>query len=496
MFKGVLLRASPLLLVNTYDALIPFVRMLVLSRFLDLRELGFASALAAVYASFELVTDINMPRFVLSAPRDDYQEALAAAHALSVLRGAMVGGVALVAAPLIAGLFSLGSQWLSFAALAAIVVVRSFEHLAPRIAERDYRYGPQLKVASVAYGLSLTALFISVVVWKSHLALVMSLLWQAIGIAVASRMFSGTPYRWRFQTRYFKRAFNFGYPLMFNGLGLAISGQADRFLVGGILGLPALGIYSVLTLVTVVPSGIVSRIITTVSVALLFNSGSDRRLLEARLRLASRVIPLVAAAVALGVLTLLNIVTPLVFGQSFAASRWMVILLAFGTFVRIARNDPGTAILLNEGRTKRLALANLAVSVGLLFAASLMIFAPAIESAALGRCLGEIGGLGVMLYLTLPTLRAVLSDNLLAIGASAALVGVAGVFVLFTSVGASLVPSFTFLALGMAVLGLAGARAWPLFAQAGLSLPTDRNRQRSVSDVPRAPSGLGRDGGV
>jgi PST family polysaccharide transporter len=444
--------------------------MLVLSRFLDLRELGFASALAAVYASFELITDINMPRFVLAAPREDYQEALGAAHALSVLRGAMVGAVAVAAAPLIANLFSLGSQWLSFAAVAAIVVVRSFEHLAPRIAERDYQYGPQLKVATTAYALSLAALFISVVVWKSHLALVASLFFQAIGIAFASRIFSGTPYRWRFHTPYFKRAFNFGYPLMFNGLGLAISGQADRFLVGTVLGLPALGVYSVLTLVTVVPSGIVSRIITTVSVALLFNSRTDKRLLQARLRLASRIIPLVAAAVALGVLTLLNILTPLVFGRSFVASRWMVVLLAFGTFVRIARNDPGTAILLNEGRTKRLALANLAVSGGLIVAGLVMIFAPAIESAALGRCLGEIAGLGVMLYLTRRTLGAVLSDNLSAIGATAALAGAASLFVLFTSVGANVVPSLAFLALGMVLLGISAARAWPLFAQAGLAV--------------------------
>jgi O-antigen/teichoic acid export membrane protein len=445
--------------------------MLVLSRVLDLREVGFASALAAVYASFELVTDINMPRFVLTAPREDYQEALASAHALSALRGAVVASIAFLASPLIASFFSLGSQWLSFASVALIIIVRSLEHVAPRIAERDYQYGPQLKVATVAYGLSLAALFASVVIWRSHIALIMSLLAQAIGIVVGSRIFSKTPYRWRLRTPYFRKAFNFGYPLMFNGLGLAISGQADRFLVGGILSLSALGIYSVLTLVTVIPSSIVSRAITTVTVALLFNSANDRRLLQARLRLASRLIPLVAAAVALGILTLLDVVTPLVFGRSFVASRWMVVLLAFATFVRIARLDPGTAVLLNEGRTKRLALANLAVSCGLVFAGVFMILAPEIEAAALGRCLGELGGLAVILYLTRRPLQAVLIHNLSAIGASAALMGVASVFVLFTSVGSDPVPSFVFLALGAAALGLAGARTSPLFAQAGLSFP-------------------------
>ena len=74
-----------------------------------------------------------------------------------------------------------------------------------------------------------------------------------VGLVVATRLFATTPYRWRFRTPLFARAFYFGYPLTFNGLGLAVSAQADRFLVGAMLGLPALGIYSVLMLVTAVP---------------------------------------------------------------------------------------------------------------------------------------------------------------------------------------------------------------------------------------------------
>ena len=69
-------RVSPLFLVNAFDFGVPFIRMMMLSHFLDLRELGFASLLTAVYSSFELITDINISRFVISAPREKYEEAL------------------------------------------------------------------------------------------------------------------------------------------------------------------------------------------------------------------------------------------------------------------------------------------------------------------------------------------------------------------------------------------------------------------------------------
>ena len=165
------LPASP---CECIDSGVPFIRMMMLSHFLDLRELGFASLLTAVYSSFELITDINISRFVISAPRENYEEALAAAHALSALRGLMLALAIVVLSPFIAAAFSLGFQWPSFAALGLIVFLRSLEHLGPRIAEREYRYAPQLKVVTVSYGMGLAALFGTIFVFANHLALIAS----------------------------------------------------------------------------------------------------------------------------------------------------------------------------------------------------------------------------------------------------------------------------------------------------------------------------------
>jgi O-antigen/teichoic acid export membrane protein len=463
-------RISPLFLLNAYDSGLPFIRMVMLSHFLDLRELGFASLLTAVYSSFELITDINISRFVISAPRENYEEALAAAHALSAMRGFVVALAMVALSPIIAAAFSLGSQWPSFAALGLIVAARSLEHLGPRIAERDYRYAPQLKVATVSYGMGLAALLGSIVVFANHLALVASLLGQTFGLALASRFFSNIPYRWRFRTPLLAKAFYFSYPLMFNGLGLAISSLADRFLVGAMLGLPALGVYSVLMLVAAVPVGIGAKIVGSVTLPMLFNRTDTPAVFQARLKLASRVIPLVAATLGAGILAMFNIVVPLVFGHSFTASRWMIVFLVFTAFFRMARGEPGTAILMIAGRTKRLALANLVVSGGLILSAAFMAFSPTIEAATLGRCLGEALGLAAMLYLTRSMMKAAIRDNLLTIGLSSAVLCLGGAFVVLGSVGNKIAPSLAFLCLAGAVLGCWALRSRPLMAEAGFSV--------------------------
>ena len=240
-----LYRTLPLVLVSSMDVLMPLIRMLALSHFLSLSELGLASLLAATAATYEQVTEIAVYRYVLSSPREVFHEALAAAHALAVTRGFLVGGLAAAISIPVATLFSSRADWGSFAMLGLIIVTRPFENLQPRVAERDYNYDVQFKVGLVANCVSLAALTATLLITRSHVAVIASLLGQAVGLVAASQWFSTEPFRLRFRSPEFIKALKFSYPLLLGGVGLAISGQADRLLVGGMLGLPALGVYSV-----------------------------------------------------------------------------------------------------------------------------------------------------------------------------------------------------------------------------------------------------------
>ena len=456
---GFLAKGYSLVLVTAADYGAPFIRMLLLSHGLSLRELGFASALTATYSAFEVMTDFAIYRFVFSQAREHYEEALASAHALSIIRGGAVGAIAIAVSPLIAASLSLSSEWLSFALLGPIVLIRSMENLAPRVAERDYRYGLQLRVSLVGNTLGLITLATALHFVRDHKVILASLFAQTIGVVVASHALADTQYRLKLRSPFFLQAFRFGYPLLVNGFGLAVSSQGDRFIVGSMLGLPALGVYSVVTLVTTMPTSMVLRMVHTVLLAALYNAANiSNKLYTARLRLAARAAPLLNGVFGLGILTLMNIVVPLIFGRHFILSREAVALLALGTFIRFARGEPFTAMLMNQGRTRKLAAANLSSVSTLLFEVVLVLVQSSLEAVFLGRLLGELFALGVTLGLTRRQFLVASHDYALGMGVAVGVLGGATILAFTTAVGQNPLPSLFTLLACVALYAIVGLR--------------------------------------
>lgn len=395
-----LTKGSTLFGISMLEMGTPFARMLILARFLDLHELGFASALAATYGIFEVTTDMAIHRFVYRAPPDEFDEAMASAHALMLLRGVVLGVLAIAAAPIVAEMLSVGSEWKIFAALGPLCLIRSLENLGPRVAERNYQFSAQLKMTLASSLLGLAMLVATLCLTHDHTAIVMCQLGQNVGLVFASHVYSETRYRLKFRSPQFLKAFKFGYPLMVNGFGLAISGQGDRFVVGSLLGLQALGLYNVVLMVTVVPVSMVFRLMGTTNLAVFYNASASAKLLAQRIRLAAQLSPLVATVYGLGIAALMNVVTPLVFGSRFALGRMEVSLLALAAFVRIIRVEPFASLLLLQQRTKRLAASSMAVLSSLAFAFLFIELRPTIDAAMAGRLMGEAAALGVTIALT------------------------------------------------------------------------------------------------
>jgi O-antigen/teichoic acid export membrane protein len=458
--RAALAKGLSLLSVGVLDFGTPFIRMLILTRLLSLGELGFSTALATVCGTFELITDISIYRFVLSSPRADYEEALACAHALSLLRGFAVAALALLCAPALAYALSPDRDWASFAFLAAIIFGRSFEHLEPRVAERDYRYGGQFKASLAGNGLGLVALVATALLTRNHFAALAFLFAQMVGGVVASHLVSSQPYRLRFRSPYFKRAWAFGYPLMFNGMGLAIAGQGDRLMVGALLGLPALALYSIALLVSIVPIGLLFKVMGSINLAALLNASVEDGQFEARLRLYARATPLIAAAYALGLLALMNVVVPLAFGPKFGVSNWVLVILSLGAFFNIVRTEPFTSLLLHEMRTGTLAVANLSTFSGLGVGTGLTMACRTVLAPLAGRLVGEITGLCTALYLTRRTFRTALADFLMSLAAALTLVLVASITLLTASL--KLWPAIVFSACALGIGCTAGFVLPPL----------------------------------
>ena len=118
MKLAIQLRAVPLFIISAFEMMVPFGRTFIFTHLLVPYEFGFASALAATFATFEQITDIAISNFVFTSPRSVYDEAVAGAHAISIMRGFCVGCFMLLVSKPVACTFATCSDWPSFAWLA------------------------------------------------------------------------------------------------------------------------------------------------------------------------------------------------------------------------------------------------------------------------------------------------------------------------------------------------------------------------------------------
>lgn len=384
--------------IGAFDLGTPLVRMICFSHLLSLEELGFASAISAVAVSLEQVTDLAIYRFVFWSSREDFEEALAGAHALGLLRGCALAAIMLLGAPALAHVFGRDQDWQAFAFMGVVSLVRSLEHLETRVAERDYRYDGQFKVSLVSHLGSLLTLIVVAVIWRNHDALLASLFAQSLLTTVMSHRLATQPFKINFRTPYFRRAWKFGYPLMFNGAGLAAVSQGDRIIVGALLGLPTLAVYSVSMLAATIPIGILFKVVGTFGLAALHNAKGDQ--MNARLRAYATTIPILAGIYACALLIGLNPAVRLVFGQTFVVDDWALALLTLNAFFRIVRTEPFNGVLLHEGRTAALALTSFVGFSGLAASWILCWIFPTLLSPLIGRLGGEIASLLAAMHVT------------------------------------------------------------------------------------------------
>jgi O-antigen/teichoic acid export membrane protein len=259
-------------------------------------------------------------------------------------------------------------------------------------------------------------------------------------------------YRVQFRSKLFWQGLKFGFPLMINGIGIAAAVQGDRFIVGGLLGLAEVGIYSVMILVATTPLKLMNRLTSTVLFALLYNA-PEGELYNSRLRIAARSMALTSALYAIGVLVLLNEVVPLVFGPQFVLSHTATIFLALNMFFCCARSDPFTSMLLQAGETSRLAAANFPTTSAVVFEFALLLIFRNLEAVILGRLLGELVGFATTMVMTRRLFRAARRDYAVTLTAAGGLLLIVIALSFTSGVGHNLLQSCAALAASVAICG-------------------------------------------
>lgn len=382
-------RSSTLSIAPAAEFASRFLRTVILSRFLVPEEFGTAVAISVVLGIAGLVTDVSLNKFAVVVENSN-SRMLPAVHVLAIGRGTLVTLTLVVSARAAATLFGVPQFTSSFIIAAFIPLISSFSHLEIKQVQRDYVYLPDTLAIVFANLAALLILIPAVALFRDHRAIIASFMTEAAVYAVASHAFAREPYLIRSDPMMLRAALRFGLPLLVNGIGLAVMTQMDRALIGHWFGVDKLASYAVIVTLSITPVSLLLRVFGTTALSYLVSASSSYSIQPRHYHLLIFFFGLVAVFYTLFEATLLDVVTPLVFGGKYIVDPIVHVLITAIVFLRIQTGGAPTTLLLATSQTRELAAISLSRALGLACAYVFMLFQPGFGFMLFGFLIGDI----------------------------------------------------------------------------------------------------------
>lgn len=376
------------------DFLSRFFRTLILSRLLVPAEFGMAVAITVVLTIGELATDFGIGKYLISRPGEQDRQALAATHALLLIRGTVLAAILAAGAPAIAYLLRAPEHAATFRWCAVIILVRSLCNLEITQAKRDFHYAAEAVAVLSARFTALAVVLPAVQLFHDHRAMLASLMMDAVVYTMLSHWLAKTRYSFVAADRQtMRQAIAYGLPLTLNGLGIAANSQIDRALVSHWLGLEVLALYAAALNLGVIPVSLIAAIFGPLSMSVLARTHGSPELRSQSYLALVWAHAAVAAAFAVAVAASLDLLVPLAYGRQYMLTSDAHALIVMIVWVRINRGGP-TALMLFGTDTRPLMVSNLVSATGLVLAALLLRFVPHLETVLACVLIGESLSLG------------------------------------------------------------------------------------------------------
>lgn len=377
--------------------MLSFLRNALVGHMLSKGDFGIAATLTLMLQMVDALSDLGADRLIVQAPDGDAPRLQAVGHTLLVGRGVLTGLLLLAAAPLLTHFFRLPDARWAFEAIAIVPVIRGFQHLDTRRAQRhlDNRrlmlveVVPQAATLLLAYPMLQAAPGFAAVVWLSLLQAAMTL--------AASHTLAERPYRLAADRDLVMRFLVFGWPILASALPLAATFQGDRLVIGRLLGMEPLAAYSTAFMVTMVPGLIAAKIANALLLPLLAERRRSGIALAGRYRQACDATTLAASLYLAGFVVAGGAVLPVAFGRAYTGLGSLVGWLALMWALRMLQAVPGMALMASS-RTRPLLVAGLIRAAALLPAYLAARSGGGLDGVAIAACCGEAASLAYIAW--------------------------------------------------------------------------------------------------
>lgn len=414
--KQLLRGGSTLFLSQISIQLIRLARNFVLARFLTPEDFGVASTFAVILTALEFMSDLSLEKFLIRDPRGDEERLQRTLTSLSIGRYALSAlAIFLLAGP-VSQMFDVPDAKSAYQLFALVPLLRCGLHLDIFRVQRVMNFKADIYANIISQLASLVLAGILVAMTREYTAIVWgSILQSAIFVGVTHKM-AERPFRAGWQTDYALDALKFGWPLMINGLVLMLVTLADRMIIGSVLGMAPLAVYTVAVLLVTAPGSSLIRSCMSVTLPWLSKTQDQPIAFQRNYDQMGHVLAVVAVVVFVPIVLIGTDIIELIFGADYRGSDMLVGLLALSMAVRLLRVQMINAFLA-LGRTRDLMWAETSRVLGIVLAAIVVWSNGGLVFVALALTVGECLAYGFcMVQLNRRSQAALLTDPSVYIG--------------------------------------------------------------------------------
>ncbi len=384
-----LLKGGALLFIGHASAqLLGFIRYFIVARLLVPADFGVAAVLAATLSVLDLASELSVDKLLVQARNGDEPGLMRTVHLVTIVRGLVIGLILWAAAAPIAALMDVPEATPAFEALAIVPLIRGFFHMDVKRFQRAYRFAPDVGV-TIASQLAGTLVAVLTAWWfRDYWAILWGTVAQSIVFMVGSHLLADQRYRVGLDRQALHQTLKFGWPLMLNGIVLAVAAQGDRLLIGAEVGMAELGIYAAAAMLMTMPTMLMSKVISSLTLPWIAAVQDDPPQLSQRLRIFGAALAVATLVIYLPLMLLGSPVITLIFGEEYRPPVMLTGWLAMGLALRFLRVWP-MAALLGQAKTRILLVVNCIRPVGLLVAAFVLAAGGTLVDAAAALVTGE-----------------------------------------------------------------------------------------------------------
>jgi O-antigen/teichoic acid export membrane protein len=370
---------------------------LILTRMLFPEAFGLAALVSIVLQGLELLSDVGLAQAVIQNRRGDDTTFLNTAWSLQIIRGVILAGLCL----LLAYPFSLVYEqpiltWL-LAVAAVQVLIQGFLSTSIFTLQRRVHLG-QLTLLDFASQIVCVAVMVAwVLVDASVWALIAGGVARGLFRLVAShRLPVGYRNRWQLDPECSREILGFGRWILGSSALQFVSRQADRLIVGKLLGVATLGVYSIAVMLAEVVDTIAGHLAMSVFFPIFSQVGKEGRAELRRVYYRARLYMDAVFVTGVGGLAVVgSLIVELLWDDRYAAAGWMFEALCIRVAMAVIVH-PCDRCLLALGEGQVLFYRSVARSVWILVAVPLGYTYAGVEGLIAAVTISELPVLAVL----------------------------------------------------------------------------------------------------